>query len=135
MEMTIKKALLGILVTSVIGLATALSPRIASTVHALPPAQDPDRPGLIVPDSGPLGRDAGAATDSDQPGYAPASVTASSHLGSEIVISALNNKQHLPAVAYNSKDKEYLVLWHNEWGGGGTDIYAQRVTEAGELKS
>jgi len=38
-------------------------------------------------------------------------------------------------VAYNWKHHEYLVVWHNKWGGGGRDIYAQRVTEAGELKS
>jgi len=135
MEMITKKVLLGILVTGVIGLAAALSPRIASTVHALPPAQGPDRPGLTVPDSGPPPHDAGAAADSDQPAYTVQSVTASSHLGSEIVISALANKQHLPAVAYNWKHHEYLVVWHNEWSGGRTDIYAQRVTEAGEVKS
>ena len=133
--MTMKKALLGILVASVIALATALSPRIVSTVHALPPAQDPDRPGLTVPHSGPLAHDVGAATNSDRPAHAAASVRASWHLGSEIVISAENNVQHLPAVAYNSKHHEYLVVWHNEWSGGRTDIYAQRVTEAGEVKS
>ncbi len=38
-------------------------------------------------------------------------------------------------MAYNSKHKEYLVVWHNEWGGGYRDIYAQRVTATGELKS
>ncbi len=133
--MTVKRTLLGILITGVIALAAALSPSIAGTVHALPPAQDPDRPGLTVPDSGPPVHDAGAATDSDQQAYAAASVTASTHLGSEIVISALDNTQHVPTIAYNSKHKEYLVVWENRWGGGGTDIYAQRVTEAGELKS
>ncbi len=55
-------------------------------------------------------------------------------LSSEIVISALDNEQHLPSVAYNSKHDEYLVVWHNKWPGN-RDIYAQRVTSRGELKS
>ena len=60
-------------------------------------------------------------------------LTAGAHLGSEIVISALENEQYLPDVAYNWKHGEYLVVWHNKWGGGGRDIYAQRITSAGEL--
>ncbi|HUT16050.1 MAG TPA: hypothetical protein VMY98_07390, partial [Anaerolineae bacterium] len=56
-------------------------------------------------------------------------------LGAEIVVSELDNEQYLPAVAYNWKHNEYLVVWHNQWGGGGRDIYAQRVTSTGELKS
>lgn len=55
-------------------------------------------------------------------------------LSSEIVISALDNEQHLPSVAYNSKHDEYLVVWQNKWPGN-RDIYAQRVTGRGELKS
>jgi hypothetical protein len=57
------------------------------------------------------------------------------YLGREIVVSAIDNVQHLPAAAYNWKHDEYLVVWHNEWGGGGTDIYAQRVTSGGQLRS
>ena len=56
------------------------------------------------------------------------------HLGAEITISALDNEQNLPAVAYNWKHDEYLVVWHNTWGGN-RDIYAQRITGQGELES
>lgn len=55
-------------------------------------------------------------------------------LGGEIVISALDNEQNLPSVAYNWKHDEYLVVWHNTWGGK-SDIYAQRITGQGELLS
>lgn len=60
--------------------------------------------------------------------------TDSPHLGEEIIISALDNQQNLPAVAYNWKHDEYLVVWHNTWGGN-RDIYAQRITGQGELES
>jgi len=65
---------------------------------------------------------------------AAASATASLHLSGEIVISALDNEQYLPSVAYNWKHNEYLVVWHNKWPGN-RDIYAQRITSQGELKS
>ncbi|HEY90040.1 MAG TPA: hypothetical protein G4N98_09995 [Thermoflexia bacterium] len=57
------------------------------------------------------------------------------HIGAEIAISELDNSQYQPAVAYNWKHQEYLVVWENVWGGGGHDIYAQRVSDTGELKS
>ncbi len=53
----------------------------------------------------------------------------------EIVISALENNQYGPAVVYNWKHREYLVVWENVWPGGSHDIYAQRVSETGELLS
>lgn len=56
-------------------------------------------------------------------------------MGAEIEVSALDNEQYMPAAAYNSKHNEYLVVWHNSWGGGYRDIYAQRVSAGGELKS
>ena len=56
-------------------------------------------------------------------------------LGGEIIVSQLGNEQYAPAVAYNWKHDEYLVVWHNLWGGGDTDIYAQRVTSTGVVKS
>ena len=62
------------------------------------------------------------------------SATDSPHLGAEIIISALDNEQNLPAVAYNWKHDEYLVVWHNTWGGN-RDIYAQRITGQGKLES
>ncbi len=57
------------------------------------------------------------------------------HVGPEITISEIDNEQYYPAVAYNSNHHEYLVVWHNLWGGGGRDIYAQRITASGELLS
>ena len=63
------------------------------------------------------------------------SLTASEpSLGEEIVISALDNEQYLPSVAYNSNHDEYLVVWHNKWGAN-RDIYAQRLNGKGELLS
>jgi len=35
--------------------------------------------------------------------------------------------QHSPAVVYNSRHDEYLVVYQNTWGGGGRDVDAQRV--------
>lgn len=67
---------------------------------------------------------------------APAAISAPAlEPGAEIVVSALDNVKRLPAAAYNPKHDEYLVVWHNQWGGGYRDIYAQRVTAAGQLKS
>ncbi len=56
------------------------------------------------------------------------------YLGEEIVVSALDNEQYLPSVAYNSNHDEYLVVWHNKWGAN-RDIYAQRINAKGELLS
>ena len=63
-----------------------------------------------------------------------ASVNTNLYLGEEIVISTLDNIQYLPSVAYNWKHDEYLVVWQNTWGGS-SDIYAQRISGQGELKS
>lgn len=43
--------------------------------------------------------------------------------------------RYRPAVAYNSRHDEYLVVWHNRWPGGQRDIYARRVSADGELLS
>jgi hypothetical protein len=56
-------------------------------------------------------------------------------VGPEIVISEIDNEQYFPAAAYNANHQEYLVVWHNLWGNGSRDIYAQRITESGELLS
>jgi hypothetical protein len=56
-------------------------------------------------------------------------------VGPDIPIYEEDNEQYLPAVAYNSKHDEYLVVWHNRWGGGGRDIYARRVSGRGEILS
>jgi hypothetical protein len=73
-------------------------------------------------------------------GLLPAAATATTQstpdslLGPEIAISTLDNQKLLPAVAYNWKRHEYLVVWHNKWPGN-RDIYAQRVSETGALLS
>ena len=41
--------------------------------------------------------------------------------------------RYQPAIAYNWKHREYLVVWHNTWPDGHRDIYARRVSEAGKL--
>jgi hypothetical protein len=43
--------------------------------------------------------------------------------------------EHTPAVAYNYVQKEYLVVWDNEWPGGSRDIYARRVSDSGQILS
>lgn len=45
----------------------------------------------------------------------------------EFAIADANDGQLLPAVAYNSRDDEYLVVCMNQWAGGLVDIYARRV--------
>ncbi len=76
-----------------------------------------------------------ADADTPVPAAQPALAPVQTYTEPEITISALNNEQHLPAVAYNWKHHEYLVVWHNKWGGGKRDIYAQRVDDRGRLKS
>jgi len=68
-------------------------------------------------------------------GFAAAPAASTPNLGGEITISALDNVQYSPAIAYNWKHREYLVVWENVWGGGGHDIYAQRISDQGELLS
>ncbi|HSR31416.1 MAG TPA: hypothetical protein VLY63_12700 [Anaerolineae bacterium] len=74
----------------------------------------------------------------DQPlGPASQSATAS-RMGPEIQISWTTSPEanrFAPAVAYNWRHREYLVLWHNTWPGDHRDIYARRVSETGRLLS
>lgn len=52
-----------------------------------------------------------------------------SHLiGSEIIISSVDNLQYEPAVAYSRKHRGYLVVWRNPDG-----IYGQRITGDGKF--
>jgi hypothetical protein len=64
---------------------------------------------------------------------ADASATAGPHLSSEIAISALDNQEYLPAVAYNWKHHEYLVVWHTKWTIGTRDIRAARISDTGQV--
>jgi len=60
-------------------------------------------------------------------------------LGSEMQLSPSpqcdTSDEHAPAVAYNYVQKEYLVVWDNEWPGGSRDIYARRVSDSGQVLS
>jgi len=55
-------------------------------------------------------------------------------MGPEIPISILDNQQYNPHVAYNSLRDQYLVVWHNFWGGN-RDIYGRRLDGEGNLLS
>ena len=50
-----------------------------------------------------------------------------SWMSAEISINLEAGKQWNPAVAYNSQNNEYLVVYENWWAGGLRDIAAQRV--------
>ncbi len=54
-------------------------------------------------------------------------------MSSQVTVSALDNEQYLPSVAYNSQHNEYLVVWHNTWSIGSRDIRAARVSSAGQV--
>jgi hypothetical protein len=70
----------------------------------------------------------------DQPGAT--SETNMFRLGTEIQLSPDGNGDRFrPAIAYNYRHKEYLVVWHNTWPGGGRDIYARRVSDTGQVLS
>jgi len=49
----------------------------------------------------------------------------------EFPINQDNDKQWNPAVAYNSQNNEYLVVYENWWAGGLRDIDARRVDKDG----
>lgn len=61
-------------------------------------------------------------------------VWADQPMGPEIPISVLDNQQYNPHVAYNSNRDQYLVVWHNFWGGS-RDIYGRRLDGEGNLLS
>ena len=61
--------------------------------------------------------------------------TAGPHLSGEITISAHDDEQYLPSVAYNWKHREYLVVWHDKWAIGTRDIRAARISEQGQVLS
>ena len=50
-----------------------------------------------------------------------------SSMGAEIQINGEADIQWYPAVAYNSIDNEYLVVYENSWADGRRDIAAQRI--------
>jgi len=42
-------------------------------------------------------------------------------------------ERHRPAIAHNYVNDQHLVVWLNNWQSGHRDIYAQRVSEEGQL--
>jgi len=58
-----------------------------------------------------------------------------SWMSAECAINQDSSKQWEPAVAYNSQNNEYLVVYENYWSGTMRDIAAQRVAADGTLLS
>jgi hypothetical protein len=54
-------------------------------------------------------------------------------VGPDIPMSEPAHDQHLPAVAYNWRHDEYLVVWHSTYTDHPRDIWAQRVSSSGAL--
>jgi hypothetical protein len=100
----------------------------------IPSAAQAPAPSGAGPDE-PIGRqDAPLSTAGERAGDVRDIPTTYIRTGGEIIISALDNQQYLPSVAYNWKQREYLVVWYNKWGAS-RDIYARRVSNRGELLS
>lgn len=71
--------------------------------------------------------------DGRQPVAPRPSAAEGSILSPDIAISELDSDQYAPAIAYNSKHNEYLVVWENDWSDGTKDIYASRVSAGGQV--
>ncbi len=56
-------------------------------------------------------------------------------IGWPFPVSTLPIDERMPAVAYNSTDQEFLVVWENDRPSATNDIYAQRVSQDGRLLS
>ncbi len=61
---------------------------------------------------------------------APATTHAGTPVGGQFVISSRSEVEKNPAIAYNSQNQEYLVVWRSDRPGN-DDIYAQRVSMDG----
>jgi hypothetical protein len=122
-----KKALFVVLIASAVMLAAGVEP-----TRAVTPAQEPEPPGGSVPETlhpkgGARPVQAASAAKNQAAMQAP---PLSDFI--DILLDGVDN--YNPAVAYNSKHDEYLVVWENDRGAT-RDIYAQRVTGDGDLKS
>jgi hypothetical protein len=60
----------------------------------------------------------------------PGVALAGSPIGHPFPINTEGYDQVHSAVAYNTRDEQYMVVWHNEWPGN-RDIYGQRLTVQG----
>jgi hypothetical protein len=100
-------------------------PQEGGRLVTLDPLQLANKPAPVDP-AQPEGKQGGAGV-----------AAATSRLSPELQISlptTPENDRHVPAVIYNFRHREYLVLWHNEWSTH-RDIYARRVSEDGRLLS
>jgi hypothetical protein len=116
-KMFAKRILTIVLAASILILAVG-----SSTSFALPGVEEPDppdKPGSIQ-------------SASAESGLAAVQAPPLSNTFINIVEDTVDN--YNPAVAYNSRHDEYLVVWENDRGAT-RDIYAQRVTGDGTLKS
>lgn len=112
--MSIKRKLLVVLLASVLMLAMG-----GSATHARPPDDKPDPPEKVTP---------------ALQGLDAASVASGSPFGFNFAITNVSNDQVQAAVAYNSQDEQYLVVFQNEWNSGANkSIAAQRVSKNGTL--
>jgi len=129
-----KRALSIVLLASIVMLATGVR-----LVRALPLIQEPDPQAEAT-----LGGDGGLATpipvppkgwvtEQENVGQGLAAALAPP-LGSFLDIWVDDVDNYNPAVAYNSRHDEYLVVWENDRGAT-RDIYARRVAGNGTLKS
>lgn len=122
--MSTKRGLLIVVIASVVSLVGgsgaiyARVPAPALTSGFEPPYRDADQPSRLE-------GDAFASTGFSRPPT----------VGPDIPIYEEDNEQWTPSIAYNWKHDEYLVVWHNVWGGGGRDIYARRISGQGEILS
>lgn len=55
------------------------------------------------------------------------------YVGVDLPVNVDDNRSFMPAVAYNHKHHEYLVVWHTQWTIGTRDIRARRISENGDL--
>jgi hypothetical protein len=56
-------------------------------------------------------------------------------VGQPIIISELDIDEEMPAVAYDSARREFLVVWSNDRSSAPDDVYARRVSIGGQLLS
>jgi hypothetical protein len=52
---------------------------------------------------------------------------------SPFMISAKSADEYEPKIAFNSKHREYLVVWENLWSEEDHDVYARRVSSTGSV--
>ena len=83
-------------------------------------------------------RKSGWESSAGNPFAVSAPATSNAFLGLERQLSppdSVDANRHEPAIAYNSRNNEYLIVWQNAWPVGLNDVYARRVSADGKLLS